>query len=42
MFEPSELERGHMTDVDQEIRSADIPERFHVSLLLDGRMFFDD
>lgn len=31
VFEPSELERGHMTDVDQEIRSLDIPERFHVS-----------
>ena len=31
VFEPSELERGHMTDVDQEIRTADMPERFHVS-----------
>ena len=28
MFEPSELERGHFTDVDHEIRMADMPERF--------------
>lgn len=34
VFEPSELERGHMTDVDQEIRTADVPERFHVCNML--------
>ena len=28
MFEPSELERGHFTDRDHEIRMADMPERF--------------
>ena len=30
MFEPSELERGHFTDQDQEIRVADMPERFQL------------
>ena len=30
MFEPSELERGHFTDFDQEVRSADMPERFQI------------
>ena len=33
MFEPSELERGHFTDLDTEIRTADVPERFMVSRL---------
>ncbi|XP_063966332.1 transcription elongation factor SPT6-like isoform X1 [Lytechinus pictus] len=28
VFEPSELERGHFTDLDNEIKTADIPERF--------------
>ncbi|XP_077995239.1 transcription elongation factor SPT6-like isoform X2 [Glandiceps talaboti] len=30
VFEPSELERGHFTDLDNEIRTADIPERFQL------------
>ncbi|XP_064612097.1 transcription elongation factor SPT6-like [Liolophura sinensis] len=30
VFEPSELERGHLTDVDNEIRIADMPERFQL------------
>ncbi|XP_071546473.1 transcription elongation factor SPT6 [Panulirus ornatus] len=30
VFEPSELERGHLTDQDQEIRKLDIPERFQL------------
>lgn len=30
MFEPSELERSHFTDQDQEIRMADMPERFQL------------
>ena len=28
MYEPSELERGHFTDKDQEIRITDLPEQF--------------
>ena len=30
MFEPTELERGFFTDADQEIRMADLPERFQL------------
>ncbi|KAL3856432.1 hypothetical protein ACJMK2_011193 [Sinanodonta woodiana] len=30
VFEPSELERGFFTDVDNEIRNADMPERFQL------------
>ncbi|XP_064619005.1 transcription elongation factor SPT6-like [Lineus longissimus] len=30
VFEPSELERGHFTDIDNKIRVADIPERFQL------------
>ncbi len=30
VFEPSELERLHFTDADQEIRTADMPERFQL------------
>ncbi|KAK2165049.1 hypothetical protein LSH36_55g00040 [Paralvinella palmiformis] len=30
LIEPSELERGFHTDVDQEIRTADMPERFQL------------
>ncbi|XP_023242655.1 transcription elongation factor SPT6-like [Centruroides sculpturatus] len=30
VFEPSELERGHFTDLDNEIRVTDIPERFQL------------
>ena len=30
VFEPSELERGHFTDVDQDIRATDMPERFQL------------
>lgn len=30
MYEPSELERGHFTDKDNEIRATDIPERFQL------------
>lgn len=30
VFEPSELERSHFTDRDQEIRAADMPERFQL------------
>ena len=30
IFEPSELERGHFTDQDQEIRGIDQPERFQL------------
>lgn len=33
MFEPSELERGHFTEIDNAIRAADFPERFQVSEL---------
>ena len=28
MYEPIELERGHFTDKDQEIRITDLPEQF--------------
>ena len=28
MYEPSEFERGHFTDKDQEIRITDLPEQF--------------
>lgn len=30
VFEPSELERGHLTDQDHQIRKLDIPERFQL------------
>ncbi len=30
VFEPSELQRGYFTDVDQEIRVTDMPERFQL------------
>lgn len=30
VYEPSELERGHFTDLDNEIRTVDIPERFQL------------
>lgn len=30
VFEPSDLERRHFTDFDEEIRTADIPERFQL------------
>ncbi|ESO97932.1 hypothetical protein LOTGIDRAFT_103494 [Lottia gigantea] len=30
VFEPSELERGHFTDLDNEIKTADMPERFQL------------
>ncbi|KAK4315769.1 hypothetical protein Pmani_013007 [Petrolisthes manimaculis] len=30
VFEPSELERGHLTDQDHEIRKLDVPERFQL------------
>ena len=30
MFEPSELEKGMLTDKDNEIRLTDIPERFQI------------
>ncbi len=30
MFEPSDLERANLTDLDQEIRVADMPERFQL------------
>lgn len=30
VFEPSELERSHFTDFDNEVRAADIPERFQL------------
>lgn len=30
VFEPSDLERGHLTDVDNEIRVTDMPERFQL------------
>lgn len=33
VFEPSELERGHFTEIDNAIRAADFPERFQVSEL---------
>lgn len=32
VFEPSELERGHFTELDNEIRTTDMPERFQVNL----------
>ena len=31
VFEPSELEKGMLTSKDNEIRTADVPERFQVS-----------
>ena len=31
VYEPSELERGHLTDRDNVIRQEDMPERFQVS-----------
>ena len=34
VFEPSELERGHFTDLDSEIKTADIPERFMVRIII--------
>ncbi|XP_074640844.1 transcription elongation factor SPT6-like [Tubulanus polymorphus] len=33
VFEPSELERGHFTDIDNEIKMADNPERFQLRSL---------
>ncbi|XP_071094189.1 transcription elongation factor SPT6-like [Haliotis cracherodii] len=30
VFEPSELERGHFTDTDNQIRTTDMPERFQL------------
>ena len=30
VFEPSDLARSHYTDQDQEIRTADMPERFQL------------
>ncbi|XP_076452893.1 transcription elongation factor SPT6-like [Babylonia areolata] len=30
VFEPSELERGHFTETDNEIRTTDVPERFQL------------
>ncbi|GIX89466.1 transcription elongation factor SPT6 [Caerostris darwini] len=30
VFEPSEIERSHLTDLDNDIRLADIPERFQL------------
>ncbi|XP_022244486.1 transcription elongation factor SPT6-like [Limulus polyphemus] len=30
VYEPSELEHGHFTDLDNEIRTTDIPERFQL------------
>ena len=33
MFEPSELEKVHLTDRDNEIRVMDTPERFQVRLI---------
>lgn len=30
IFEPSELKRGHFTDLDNEIRKADVPERMQL------------
>ena len=30
VFEPSELEKGMLTNKDNEIRTADVPERFQV------------
>ena len=41
MFEPSELEKGMLTNKDNEIRTADVPERFQVKLQK-GRMYLDN
>ena len=30
VYEPSELERGHFTDFDNEVRNTDIPERMQL------------
>ena len=30
VFEPSELERGHLTSHDHDVRKTDIPERFQL------------
>ena len=33
VYEPSELERGHFTERDSEIRVTDMPERFQVNCM---------
>ena len=33
VYEPSELERSHLTDQDNEIRATDMPERFQVQAI---------
>ena len=34
VYEPSELERGHFTEKDSEIRVTDMPERFQVGVCM--------
>ena len=36
VYEPSELERKHFTDQDNEIRTTDMPERFQVNITFSG------
>ena len=39
IYEPSELERGHLTDKDKMVAMTDLPERFQVkccSIMCDG------
>ena len=38
VYEPSELERGHFTERDSEIRVTDVPERFQVSYRITTRI----
>ena len=38
VFEPSEFEKGMLTSKDNEIRNADVPERFQVSCESNNRL----
>ena len=38
VFEPSEFEKGMLTSKDNEIRNADVPERFQVSYESNNRL----
>ena len=38
VFEPSEFEKGMLTSKDNEIRNADVPERFQVSRESNNRL----
>ena len=40
VFEPSECEKGMLTSKDNEIRNADVPERFQVGCESNNRLLF--